>query len=175
MAGENSKKSGEFGEKLANALLNKIGWKDNIHNVSIACNTPSHINEKGKQRTSHGEDMICLYHNPFHDDRTDFVHVSVKNSKKGYPNETTLKTLFKSHLQELSQTIECAKHDETVRQTGFLYGAKNLVSHSGLLIWLHNDEKNIETSIIKSLSTSRLEMNCDTPLICPRFDGHLLT
>ena len=37
MAGEISKKSGDIGEKIAEKLLEKIGWKEQIHNISIAC------------------------------------------------------------------------------------------------------------------------------------------
>lgn len=76
--GEKSKKSGEIGEKIASELLLLIGWKNSLHNINIDCNSPKHENESGKQRSTHGEDQVFIYHNPFHDDRTDIVHVSVK-------------------------------------------------------------------------------------------------
>ncbi len=60
--GETSKKSGEIGEKLASKLLEMIGWKPSIHNVSIDCNNPSHLQKNGNQRKTHGEDQIFLYH-----------------------------------------------------------------------------------------------------------------
>lgn len=103
--GEPSKTSGDIGEKLATALLDMIGWKLSIHNISIDCNTPSHLQNNGKPRKTHGEDQIFLYNSPFHDDHTEIVHVSVKNNAKKYPQEGTLKTKFKTHLKECPASI----------------------------------------------------------------------
>ena len=58
MAGEKSKTSGEIGEKIAGRLLEKIGWAGSLKNIPIPCNTRSHVNEAGNQRTSHGEDRV---------------------------------------------------------------------------------------------------------------------
>lgn len=163
MSGEESKKSGEIGEALASALLDRIGWKNLIHNVSVECNTPSHVNDKGNSRQSHGEDQIFLYHNPFHDDRTDYVHVSNKNTIGSYPKEGTLRSNFKSHIKELSQTIECAKYNQKLREIGSSFGAKKNRLHSGLLIWFHNDHEDIEKSILNDLAPSRLDIEGDSP------------
>ena len=43
--GEKSKSSGEIGEKIANSLLELIGWKDSIQNISIDCTDSSHLND----------------------------------------------------------------------------------------------------------------------------------
>lgn len=163
MSGEKSKKSGEIGENLAKALLERIGWKHQIHNISINCNTPSHVNDEGNPRQSHGEDQIYLYNNPFHDDRTDFVHVSVKNTIGSYPKEGTLRTQFKSHTKELGQTIECARHNQTLSNICSNFKAKKNRYHSGLLIWLHNDHEDIEKSILSELASFRLDSDIDTP------------
>lgn len=163
MGGEKSKKSGEIGETLAKALLERIGWQHLIHNVSISCNTPSHVNDEGNSRQSHGEDQIHLYNNPFHDDRTDFVHVSNKNIIGSYPKEGTLRSQFKSHIKELGQTIECAKYNKTLREIGTNFKAKKNWHHAGLLIWLHNDHEDIEKSILPDLAPSRLDMEIDAP------------
>lgn len=163
MAGEKSKKSGEIGEKLASALLERIGWKNLIHNIAISCNTPTHVNDEGNSRRSHGEDQIYLYNNPFHDDRTDFVHVSNKNIIGSYPKEVTLRTQFKAHIKELGQTIECAKYNETLREIAKNFRAKKNRYHAGLLIWLHNDHEEIEKSILSDLAPSRIELNTDAP------------
>ena len=50
MAGEISKKSGDIGEKIAEKLLEKIGWKEQIHNISIACSDDNHVNSSGNQK-----------------------------------------------------------------------------------------------------------------------------
>lgn len=163
MAGEKSKKSGEIGEALAGALLDRIGWKHLIHNIAISCNTPTHVNDEGNPRQSHGEDQIYLYNNPFHDDRTDFVHVSNKNIIGSYPKEGTLRTQFKAHIKELGQTIECAKYNQTLRDIATNFKAKKSRNHAGLLIWLHNDHEDIEKSILGDLAPSRLDLNTDAP------------
>ncbi|QXF36071.1 hypothetical protein CE143_24955 [Photorhabdus luminescens] len=163
MGGEGSKKSGEIGEALATALLERIGWRHLIHNISISCNTPTHLNDKGNARQSHGEDQVYLYNNPFHDDRTDFVHVSNKNTLGSYPKEGTLRSQFKSHIKELSQTIECAKHNQALREIGTNFKAKKNRYHAGLLIWFHNDHDNIEKNILADLAPSRLDLDTDIP------------
>ena len=163
MAGEKSKKSGEIGEALATALLERIGWYNLIHNISIECNTPSHVTEKRKQRQSHGEDQVYLYNNPFHDDRTDIVHVSNKNIIGRYPQVGTLRTIFKSHIKELGETIECAKHNQKLREIGTAFQARKKRYHAGLLIWLHNDHEDIEKNILADLAPSRTDVEGEIP------------
>lgn len=163
MAGEKSKKSGEIGEKMATEILKLIGWQHLISNISITCNTPTHVSDKGKQRQSHGEDLIYLYNNPFHDNRTDFVHVSIKNTIVKYPNDSMLKSKFKIYLKELSQTIECAKHNENLRYIANSFKAKKNQHHAGLLIWLSNENQDIEKSILADLASARLELDANVP------------
>lgn len=163
MAGEKSKKSGEIGEALTNALLNRIGWKNKMHNLDIKCNTLSHLNDSGNQRTSHGDDQLFLYNNPFHDDRTDFVHISVKNNINEYPSEAILRSTLKSHLKALNETIECAEYDKQLHEVSTTFQARKNHYYSGLLVWLHNDVNDIEKDIIKSISPSRVEVESNVP------------
>ncbi|WP_265421971.1 GapS4a family protein [Aeromonas salmonicida] len=162
--GEKSKKSGEIGEKISTELLRLIGWDTSLHNTSINCNSPNHINDSGNQRSTHGEDQIFIYHNPFHDDRTEIVHVSVKNTLGGPPSDTTLKTKFKSHFKECQEIIECAKHSPEIKLISSAHGTRSKKSHSGLLIWLHNDDKDIECNIKPSLASTRLEPDSKFPI-----------
>ncbi|HDL7359424.1 TPA: hypothetical protein PXN21_002771 [Yersinia enterocolitica] len=162
--GENSKKSGEIGEKLTTQILSSIGWDLSLHNVSIKCNTPSHFSKLGKKRTTHGEDQIYTYHNPFHDDTTNIVHISVKNNLEKYPAEGTLKIKFKEYIKELQEIIECAKHSPELKELNTANKAKKNKNHSGLLIWLHNDESNIECNIKSLLATTRLDQSIKHPV-----------
>lgn len=162
--GEKSKKSGEVGEKIADQLLQLIGWKNSLHNVNIDCNTPKHINDFGNQRSTHGEDQIFIYHNPFHDDRTEIVHVSVKNTLGSPPGDATLKSKFKSHFKECQEIIECSKHSPEIKAISNAHGTRGKKSHSGLLVWLHNDESNIECDIKPNLSNTRLEPEAKFPI-----------
>lgn len=161
--GENSKRSGEIGEALAKALLTRIGWKTLMQNVSIDCNTPTHLNVEGNARRTHGEDQIFLYHNPFHDDRSDIVHVSNKNVLGKHSRSATLRSQFKSHLKELHETIDCAKFSPKLRDACSTFGAKKIRQHSGLLIWLQNDLEEIERDIVSELSTVRLDIYSSDP------------
>ncbi|MBL6987948.1 MAG: hypothetical protein ISR72_13110 [Methylobacter sp.] len=162
--GGKSNESGKIGEQLASSLLEMIGWKPSIYNLSIKCNTPTHLTKNGTHRTTHEEDQFFIYHNPFHDDHTEIVHVSVKNNINKYPQNETLKKTFKAHLKELHEIIECAKHDPKLIEITNAFGAKQHEHHSGLLIWLHNDKKNIEQNIKSDLSNSQLEQSNDVPV-----------
>lgn len=162
--GEPSKTSGEIGEKIANNLLEKIGWKLGLKNVSIDCNNPSHLGKNSKPRKSHGDDRIFIYNNPFHDDTTEIVHVSVKNNLNNYPPESKLKTLFKSYIEELQKTIDCAKYNQILNEMSQAHPSKKHKKHVGLLIWLQNDETDIETNIKPILSNIRLETSIKTPI-----------
>lgn len=165
MSGEKSKTSGEIGEKIAKELLNRIGWGNSLKNIPIKCNTPAHLNESGNQRISHGEDRIFLYNNPFHDARTDIVHVSVKNKIGSYPSsEATLRREFKEHVAEIHEVIECARYSEEISQAADDFRARKGISHSGLLLWVHNDVDDIEKDIKPVLSKVRLEQESDVPI-----------
>ncbi|WP_176322827.1 GapS4a family protein [Burkholderia vietnamiensis] len=165
MSGEKSKTSGEIGEKIAKGLLDRIGWGSGLKNIPIKCNTPTHVNDNGNQRTSHGEDRIFLYNNPFHDERTDVVHVSVKNKIGSYSlTDSTLRREFKEHIAELHEVIECARYSEEISQVTSDFKSRKSIFHSGLLIWVHNDTDNIERDIKPILSKIRLEQESDVPV-----------
>lgn len=161
---EKSKSSGEIGEKITTLLLEKIGWKRSIYNVSIACNTPTHINDSGNQRSTHGEDQIFLYHSPFHDDRTDFVHVSVKNTINEYPTKKTLIKKFKSDSKELHEIMTCAKYSPELQSITSSFQAKKHQYHSGLLVFLSTKTKEIEKDIKGELSNIRLDSSTNNPI-----------
>lgn len=130
--GEKSKRSGEIGETIASELLKLIGWNNSLHNISIDCTSPQHLNGAGNPKTTHGEDQIFIYHNPFHDDQTEIVHISVKHSSGKFPGEATLKRKFKEHLEELQETIECAKFSPPIKSILTSHGSKEVKSVSAI-------------------------------------------
>lgn len=164
MSGEKSKSSGEIGEKLAAKLLDMLGWGKALSNISIDCNTRTHLGEGGKQKKSHGEDRVFLYNNPFHDDRTDVVHISVKNTSDKYPGKVGVVTELKAHLTELNEIIDCAKNSPELNQIIHSSKVRRHIFHSGVLIWLHNDLTEIEKDIKPALSHVRLDPNHTTPI-----------
>ena len=165
MAGEKSKTSGEIGEKIAAGLLSKVGWETGLRNIPIKCTTPSHKNEAGNQRTSHGDDRVFMYNSPFHDARTEVVHVSVKNHIGSYPStQPALIKAFKAHLAELHEVIECARYGEEISKATTSFRARKNISHSGMLVWVHNDLDAIEKDIKPALSKIRVEQDSDVPV-----------
>ena len=163
--GEDAKNSGEIGEKIASKLLDKIGWKLSMHNVSIPCNTPSHLNSSNNRKQTHGEDQIFVYDTPFHDETTEFVHVSVKNTNKQYPaGEKGIRTQAKKFMGELHEIIECAKYSEQLASIEDKVRPKKHKNHSGLLIYLSNDTNELDRNIRPALSTIRLDDTSSTPI-----------
>ena len=164
MAGEISKKSGDIGEKIAEKLLEKIGWTEQIHNISIACSDDNHINSSGNQKISHGEDIIYLYDTPFHDDTTVIAHISVKHKMGGYEaSESTVNNEFRSHIKGLEEIIACARYDEKLNSLIELSSIKKNRKDIGILIWLHSNKDSFEKSILPIIAKSRLNLEGNTP------------
>lgn len=152
MSGEKSKSSGEYGEKLADAFLAAIGWKQGLKSLAIPCTLSKHIGSGGKPRKSHGDDGVFIYNNPFYDSRTDVIHVSVKNNIDGYDNrEHKLRSSLKGYVAEANEIIECAQYDAQLQQILEHFNGRKRKEHSGLLIWTssHNNSatRNILTSV----------------------------
>ena len=142
MSGEQSKKSGEYGEKLAEAFLKAIGWHQDLKALTIPCTDGNHIGSGGNPRRTHGDDRVFIYNNPFYESRTDIVHVSVKNNIGGYPEkEGELRTTLKEFVLEANEIIACARYDTAIHELGTAFSSRRHHEHSGLLIWTssHND------------------------------------
>ncbi|WP_155401868.1 hypothetical protein [Chromobacterium violaceum] len=158
--GENSKKSGEIGEQLTKRFLETIGWHNQIQNFSLACNDKEHKSASGNEKRTHGDDKILVSSNPFYDDRTDIIHVSVKNSLNGYPeSETAIKNAFKDYVTELNEIIECAKYDNDIYEHISRYPCRRNKEHLGLLIWTSSESKTVDKDILSIVSSSRPEEN----------------
>lgn len=165
MSGEASKHSGEIGEELTDAFLVAIGWKTRLNKVSITCNNADHRTASDNQRRSHGDDSVFVYNSPFYDDRTDVVHVSVKNNLDGYSGSAqTLKSTLKDHLLDINQMMSCAQFDDAV--SGLIQHCKPRRSkvHSGLLIWLSSTIGSQHENILEKVSNIQLPESCEHPV-----------
>lgn len=68
MGGENSKKSGEIGEKIAEELFNLIGWKNPFSGFNVDCiNNKEHKLKGREERKTHGIDLYFRYKCPLSD------------------------------------------------------------------------------------------------------------
>ena len=164
MGGEKSKKSGEIGEAIAKDLIALMGWKLTLANVSIKCNNQLHVNKKGKNKESHGEDRVYIYHNPFHDELSEIVHISVKHTLDPYPSDVTLKTKLKEYLDDLQETIDCAKYSPELKQVTLAHGTRKNKNHSGLLLWICSADGDENKDIKPSLANIRLDYTIQYPV-----------
>lgn len=142
MSGEKSKKSGEYGEKLAESFLKAIGWHQDIKALSIPCTNDKHVGDGGNPKTSHGDDRVFIYNNPFYESRTDVVHISVKNNLNGYSEkDSQLRAELKINVLEANEIIACAQYDSSIHDMTASFPGRKRLEHSGLLIWTsaHND------------------------------------
>lgn len=165
MSGEDSKRSGEIGEKLSKAFLELIGWSTHLQAFTVSCNTKTHTSASGNERRTHGDDKILVSDNPFYDDRTDIIHVSVKNSLNGYPeSESSIKKAFKEHLDELNEIIDCAKYDTELDDLISRYPCRRNKEHIGLLIWTSSDLKTVGKDILSTVSSVKPEPNWENDI-----------
>lgn len=158
--GEISKTSGENGEKITEELLRLIGWDGLLKGISVSCHNKSHNREK-----THGNDFVFMYNNPLHDNRTDVVYVSSKNTQNGYPKgDQGVRTKLKKHLIELDETIECSKISPEVISFSQSFNSRKHKNNIGLLVWLHGDIESLNRDIKPALSNIELSLSSGCPL-----------
>lgn len=161
MSGEPSKRSGELGEALAKELLRLIGWSPSLSTIKIPC-----AFQEKHGRTSHGDDRLFIYNNPFLEGITDVVHVSVKHQIGGYAKGAQgVRTKLKEHLTELNEIVSCAKHSPDVKQAITSHRGKPRKNHRGLLVWVHSDRDTLERDIRQDLGDIQLAKEHATPVV----------
>ncbi|MCJ1989684.1 GapS4a family protein [Lactococcus carnosus] len=106
MAGEKSKNSGEFGEKIISNFLQLIGWTSSEEGITIDCVNEQH-NRKSK---SHGIDGYYGYKSELLKQNTqEDILISIKHTTNEYPSSPT--SLFKGYLKDISEGMECFPFD----------------------------------------------------------------
>lgn len=136
MAGEKSKKSGEFGEEIVRKLLTLIGWSDPLSGYDIPCRNGKYHSTTEGERKNHGIDFSYNYESMLITNRQESNIISVKYRDK-YPASPT--TDFKNFLIELAFTIECFRYHEQFQQSiNTNIDSKNI---NGIIFWLSRDEK----------------------------------
>lgn len=104
MPGEESKSSGEYGEKVVHELLKIFGWKCPVENTNIQCYLGTKHKTAGSDRKTHGIDNIFQYACPLRYGLQQNLVISVKNRKK-YPSNPM--SDFKSFLKDIAYALEC--------------------------------------------------------------------
>lgn len=159
--GENSKKIGEYGEKIAKEFFEQIGWCQMPHNIEIECQDGNHLRNDEKEKSTHGVDFCYSYMNPLSDGQLVNVVISVKY-KQNEPYPKSLTKVFKSYITDLNETIDCFKISEyrMAITEKFQYERELNI---GILFWLNGCEP--EESLIPAISMSQVEVSEDNFLI----------
>jgi hypothetical protein len=151
--GEISKRTGELGEEAAVRFLNRIGWINGQHNISIPCNDS--IKHPGRQ--THGIDYLKLYSCPLIQQRLVHGLVSIK-ATQAYDRHPNSK--LKSHLKELSDICNCynRSNEKGDISRNFLESG-NIENESiiGVLIWLSGEASDEQRDLLEETSTAQID------------------
>lgn len=137
--GEWSKSIGEKGEDIVKFIFeNILNFNSLIENDSINCirgykHKDSNANSN---KTTHGIDGLISYKNPLEDYTLDIGLISSKYTASEYPKYPS--TLFKAHLKDLAQTLECFNNSKLKNDLNHNFVEVNKTEILGILVWLSN-------------------------------------
>lgn len=137
--GEWSKSIGEKGEFIVKFVFeNILDFNSLVKNQSIDCVKGSKHKDKNAEsnKTSHGIDGLISYKSPLEDYSLDIGIISSKYVGGEYPKYPS--TLFKSHIRDLAQTIECFYNSKLKNSINQNFTGVNKTEIFGILVWLSN-------------------------------------
>lgn len=153
--GERSKTIGEKGEQIVGNFLKMIGWNNPQPNRTLTCVHP--IEHKSKQaknnRTTHGIDFFYANKSNLKINTLDNIVISVKFSAAEYPKSPS--TDFKTHLTDLSQTLECFVRSELRQDSITDFNDQRSIKKAddlGVLFWINNNKTSVQ-NIAKEVAT----------------------
>jgi hypothetical protein len=148
MAGEKSKSSGEYGEKIATGLLKLIGWENALSGKDIPCvRKDIHKGAEGNPRQGHGVDFIVKYECPLMSRFESNVLISVKH-RSVYPASRGAVTDFKSFLKDIAEATECYPSHELFSQK--IHGT-NKMEISNVIMWFSSALEEENKGIISEI------------------------
>ena len=137
--GEWSKSIGEKGELISKFVFEEIlNFNALIENESINCvRGLKHKDSSAKSnKSTHGVDGLISYKNPLEDYTLDIGIISSKYIRDEYPKYPI--TLFKSHIKDLAQTLECFNNSKLKNNINQNFTGVNKTEVFGILVWLSN-------------------------------------
>lgn len=153
MAGEKSKSSGEYGEKIVTVLLDKIGWVNCLPGKDIPCVMGDvHKGEGGNPRKKHGVDFVVKYSDPLMSSTEHHILISVKH-REDYPKGSAGRTSkFKEFLKDIAEATECypAYKVDLQRISG-----TNQENTSNVIFWISESADEVRASVISDISNFR--------------------
>lgn len=152
MAGEKSKTSGEYGEKIAIELLKLIGWESALSGKDIPCvRKDIHTGSDGNPRQKHGVDFIVKYECPLMSRVECDILISVKH-RDGYPGTKGAITEFKSFLKDIAEATECYPGHELFSQK---IPGTNKMEISNVIMWFSSVLEEQNRGIINEIQNFR--------------------
>ncbi|WP_351010797.1 hypothetical protein [Shewanella sp. S1-58-MNA-CIBAN-0166] len=153
--GEKSKTIGEKGEKIVENFLKMIGWNNPQPNETIICQHPAEHKSKSSERprATHGIDFFYANKSNLKINTLDNIVISVKYSAVEYPKYPS--TMFKSHLTDLAQTLECFIRSELRQNSNSDFNELRSIKKAddlGVLFWINNNKTSTQ-NIAKDVAT----------------------
>ena len=146
--GELSKKIGEFGESVAQSIIEEFGWNSAQKGIELQNMFP----DRSKKKT-YGIDYLFSYECPLMDNTIKNVIISVKYHKDQYPD--AYRSLSRAHLIELSEITESFSFSDTKSVANEnLEG--NIIEDIAVLIWLCH--KDVDLDLRKELSNIKVDL-----------------
>lgn len=150
--GEWSKKLGERGEHIVEALLNLIGWKAALKGHEFDCVKPGPHSTTGNPRQTHGADFVFSCLSPLEDGVLKHLVISSKFTANSYPTSPGPK--FKEHFVDLATTVECFNRSPLKKSINSGYPTASGQSLAGILFWL-SAESEAEADVVSQVAGSR--------------------
>lgn len=136
--GEWSKSIGEKGEEIVKFIFEDIlNFNSLVENATINCikGTKHKSSSSKSSKTTHGIDGLISYKSPVEDDTLDIGIISSKFTADKYPKSNGL---FKNHLRDLADTMECFDNSKVKNDLNYNFSEVSKTELFGILVWLSN-------------------------------------
>lgn len=155
MAGEKSKNSGEYGEKLVGDFLDLIGWKNARKGTPLKCINPEE-HAKSLKSGSHGIDFGFTYQSPLIDEELINCSISVRFNEEKYPSG--IDRSFLEKVKDISDSIECYGRSSQRAEALMGFTKYKNINEVGILFWLTNNLE-FRDDLISKLSGTKFSEN----------------
>lgn len=156
MSGENSKSSGEVGEKIVEKFFNRVGWNNANSNISISCLMPGNHKDKNSQggRTKHGIDAQFAYMSGLESETLVNILASVKHTTGLY--QKSLTTVPQNHIKDILDATKCYGFSPLNHEAKSLFQSETVKNYRivPVLFYLASGDAN-DTDFVSSVATTR--------------------
>lgn len=147
MAGETTRRIGDFGEDFFSEFFSSFSWTQlGDSGVDFECVLNQHKTPKGRDKKTHGLDAVYCYENPFNTDDAEVFVVEGKNVLWGISSgdsrevklDNAIEKELSKYLRELQEKLACAIASASFKE---LFGLKEKSFNlRGLIFYYVRDE-----------------------------------